>query len=230
MLHGELRIHKVVEASFGENAYVLSAPAAALEREAADRGPTPVGWIIDPGFEPSADTILEYVRDKQIRVEKIVLTHGHLDHVAGLDEVKEAHPHAPVWMPRPEWGFLQDATLNLSAPYGFPVVLQTRAEEDLAPEMTLKLGTLEFVVKDVAGHSPGGRALYCAQAGVAIVGDALFAGSIGRTDFPGCDHAGLIRRIRENLLTLPDETVVYSGHGPATRVGNERKFNPFLAE
>src|SRR5690606_13659146 len=130
------------------------------------------------------------------------------------------------WISREDAPMLADAWLNLSAPFGEPLVLQTSADQDLKPGIKLNLGRFEWTVLDVSGHSPGGRALYCAAAGVVLVGDALFRGSIGRTDFPGCDHPGLIRRIRENLLSLPSETVVYSGHGPVTTIGNERKFNP----
>jgi glyoxylase-like metal-dependent hydrolase (beta-lactamase superfamily II) len=83
---------------------------------------------------------------------------------------------------------------------------------------------------DTSGHSPGGRSLYCPQARVVFTGDALFAGSIGRTDFPGSDHTQFIRNIREQLLSLPPETVIYSGHGPTSTIGNERKSNPFLSE
>ena len=82
--------------------------------------------------------------------------------------------------------------------------------------------------RDTSGHAPGSRSLYCSQAGIVIVGDALFYRSIGRTDFHHASHAGLIRNIRQNLLSLPDETKVYSGHGPVTTIGAERRSNPFL--
>jgi glyoxylase-like metal-dependent hydrolase (beta-lactamase superfamily II) len=213
-----LIIHVFVEPSFGENAYVLN------------RSGSHSAWIIDPSFPPAADELLQYVLDQQLTVEKIILTHGHADHIAGLDRVKATHAGAMVWMPQAEVRMLEDPWFNLSAPFGAALTLTTRPDRDLAPGIKLSLGGLDWMVLDVSGHSPGGRALYCATAGVAVVGDALFCGSIGRTDFPGCDHAGLIRRVRENLLSLPADTVIYSGHGPATTVGNERKFNPFVSE
>ncbi|HQL53327.1 MAG TPA: MBL fold metallo-hydrolase, partial [Phycisphaerae bacterium] len=92
------------------------------------------------------------------------------------------------------------------------------------------LGALTWQVLDVAGHSPGGLAFYCAAAGVVVTGDALFAGSIGRYDFPGSSGARLLANIRQHLLTLPPETVVYAGHGPATTIGDELETNPFLDE
>jgi glyoxylase-like metal-dependent hydrolase (beta-lactamase superfamily II) len=123
---------------------------------------------------------------------------------------------------------LSDAAQNLSAGFGMPLTVTTRADGDLAPGDTITLDGLDFTVLDTAGHSPAGRSLYCAQAGVVISGDALFAGSIGRTDFHHCDEQMLHRTIRENLLTLPDDTQVLSGHGPPTTIGRERAFNPFL--
>jgi glyoxylase-like metal-dependent hydrolase (beta-lactamase superfamily II) len=228
MNHDNLSIETFVEPSFGENAYLLSTGTDGSGSDSASS--QRVGWIIDPSFPPAVDELLESVRRQRVRVEKIILTHGHADHIAGLDRVKTSHPGAAVWMACAEAPLLQDAWLNLSAPFGLPLILKTRPDADLEPGIKLRLGGFEWIVSDVSGHSPGGRALYCALAGVALVGDALFQGSIGRTDFPGSDHAGLLRRIRENLLSLPPETVVYSGHGPATTVGNERKFNPFLTE
>jgi glyoxylase-like metal-dependent hydrolase (beta-lactamase superfamily II) len=99
----------------------------------------------------------------------------------------------------------------------------------LAAGGELTLDGTTWKILDASGHSPGGRALYCAVAAVVIVGDALFQGSIGRTDFHNSRHDRLISNIKTNLLTLPDETRVYSGHGPVTTIGAERRTNPFLA-
>lgn len=221
MADPNLNIEVFVDQVFGENACVLHAPGA---------DETPVGWIIDPSFPPQVQQLLAYIARHRIQVEKIILTHGHADHIAGLDFAHTAHPEAEVWIARPDEPMLTDADRNLSAPFGLPLVMQTRADHDLAPGLELLLGSFAFRVLDTSGHSPGGRSLYCPAAGLVLAGDALFAGSIGRTDFPGCDHARLIRNIRESLLTLPDDTVVYSGHGPTTRIGIERKSNPFVSE
>src|SRR5689334_19593745 len=105
MMHGQLEVRVFVEQSFGENAYVLSAPPA-------DASKGRVGWIIDPSFPPAVDELLEYTREQALSVEKIILTHGHADHIAGLDRAKAAHSQAHVWMPQPEAAMLQDAWLN----------------------------------------------------------------------------------------------------------------------
>jgi hydroxyacylglutathione hydrolase len=215
-----LTIETFIDPTFGENAYVLSG-----QKESGV-----VGWVVDPGFPPQVDQLLEYVRASGIRIEKIVLTHGHADHIAGLDHVRAVWPGAEVLLAVEDQPMLSDPQLNLSAPFGFHLALRTEADGGLAPGTELSLGDLKFLVLDTSGHSPGGRSLYCAQAGVVLAGDALFAGSIGRTDLPGADHHQLIRNIRENLLILPETTLVYSGHGPATTIGIERKSNPFVSD
>ena len=216
MKHGELSIETFVEDSFGENAYVVSTEGRA--------------WVIDPSFPPQVHQLLHFVSSSKLEVEKIVLTHGHADHIAGVDFVHAAHPRAELWIASEDAIMLTDANANLSGPYGMGFTVQTPPDGDLQPGIKLQLGRFSWTVLDTSGHSPGGRTLYCAEAGVVLAGDALFAGSIGRTDFPGSDHYRLIRSIRENLLKLPDETVVYSGHGPITTIGKERKFNPFLTD
>lgn len=219
-----LTIETFVDTSFGENAYVVST----LETEVPQ--PTFVGWVIDPSFSPQVDGLLAYVAERGIRIERIVLTHGHLDHIAGVDAVRKAHPAARVAIARQEHGALASAEENLSEHIGMPLVLQSRPDDDLNPMMDLKLGSLTWRILDVSGHSPGGRALYCPQAGVVFTGDALFAGSIGRTDFPGSDGRRLRANIRGNLYALPPETVVYSGHGPTTTIEIDRKSNPFVTD
>ncbi|GMV96004.1 MAG: MBL fold metallo-hydrolase [Phycisphaerae bacterium] len=216
----KLTIATFVEPSFGQNAYVVST--------AAEGGR--IGWIIDPGFSPQVDELLAHARDQGIRIERIVITHGHLDHIAGVDAARRAHPAARVAMPVEEWGSLGSAEENLSAALGMDLTQTTRADEDLPPGGELSLGPLSWRILDVSGHSPAGRALYCPQAGVVFSGDALFAGSIGRTDFPGADAPRLLRNIRTHLFQLPPETVVYAGHGPPTTIENERKFNPFVSD
>ncbi len=186
-------------------------------------------WIVDPGLPPMVKNMIGYIRDHDLAPAAIILTHAHADHFAGLDDARAAFPAAAVYLAREEHHFLTDADANLSAPFGIAHTVAGEGVGDLADGVVLHLGDTAWRVLDTSGHSPGGRSLYSAADRVVIVGDALFAGSIGRTDFPHSDHARLIRNIRENLLTLPDDTRVLSGHGPDTTIGVERRTNPYLA-
>jgi len=185
-------------------------------------------WIIDPGLPPQAELILRHVEENALAPAAIVLTHAHADHIAGIDEIRDALGMLPVYLAREEWAGLTDPRENLSGMVGLGFVTRVKDPIDLPHGSTLELdGTLWSVIES-SGHSPGGRTLYCAAHKVAIVGDALFAGGVGRVDFHHSDGARLIRNIRRNLLTLPDDTRVLSGHGPETTIGKERRTNPFL--
>ncbi len=184
-------------------------------------------WVVDAGFEPEA--MLAYVAEHNLRVEKIVLTHAHLDHIGGLWDVHRAHPDAPILIHEAERDFLTDTTLNLSAFAGIPVVAP-EAHATVAHGDRLTLGRHDFEVRHTPGHSPGGITLYNARHRVALVGDALFEGSIGRHDFPTSDGPLLLRSIREQLLTLPDDVRVYPGHGSSSTIGAERRSNPYLRD
>ncbi len=216
-----LTIKPFVDAMFAENAFVVSARNGAGGQ---------VGWVIDPGLGRQPELLIRYARERQIVIEKIILTHGHADHIAGVDAVHEAWPTAGVLIGGPDEPMLADPNQNLSALFGFNLVLKTPASGHLEPGMELVLGKLQWSVLDTSGHSPGGRSLHCPEAGVVFTGDALFSGGIGRTDFPGADGGQLIGNIRKHLLTLPGDTAVYSGHGPVTTVRIEQKSNPFLAD
>lgn len=216
-----LHIETFIDHNFGENAYVLSTEDASGGR---------VGWVIDPSFSPQPENIVHYLQEYHINMGHIMLTHGHIDHIIGLDVVKEACPQAKVLIGPGDAEMLGNAELNMSAPFGQPMTVQARANGELSPGAEHSLGHLRWQVLDTSGHSPGGISLYCATEGVVFVGDALFAGSIGRCDIPGSDLSRLLSNIRHNLFSLPEETVVFCGHGPKTSIGNERKSNPFLTE
>ncbi|MCK6456563.1 MAG: MBL fold metallo-hydrolase [Phycisphaerae bacterium] len=211
-----IHIECFTEPVFGENAYVVDVGA---------RGPC---WVVDPGLPPSAAQIIEHIDRRGLSPAAIVLTHAHADHIAGVDEVLARWPDLPAYVSDGERAMLGDPARNLSMLGGMAVRCSPKEVRALEPPGPVQLGDTSWTILDVAGHSPAGRALYCREAGVAIVGDALFEGSIGRTDFPGSNHDRFLRNIREHLLSLPDETIVYSGHGPATTIGRERRFNPFL--
>lgn len=185
-------------------------------------------WIIDPGMAPQAELIIAFVKDHRLIPRAIVLTHAHADHIAGIDDLLAKFGQLPVYLARPEWPMLTDAHENLSSQVGPALRVAAEDVRDLAVGDVLELDSTRWVVGDVSGHSPGGRSLYCAEQGVVIVGDALFAGSVGRVDFHHSDGDSLIAHIRDTLMTLPDETRVLSGHGPETTIGRERTTNPFI--
>lgn len=180
-------------------------------------------WIVDPSFGPAP--VIAYVRDKQLTVDAIVLTHAHVDHIAGIADVQKALGPVPVWIHEAEATWLGDPERNLSVAFGMPVSLPD-ASRLLRDGDELAVGEQTWRVLHVPGHSPGSIAL--ASAGVVIGGDALFAGSIGRTDFPGSSFDTLETSIRRKLYTLPDATMVHPGHGPATTIGREKQSNPYV--
>ncbi|MEX2671341.1 MAG: MBL fold metallo-hydrolase [Phycisphaeraceae bacterium] len=182
-------------------------------------------WLIDAGFGPQP--MIDAVRERGLEPSMLILTHAHLDHIAGVHEVRQAFPDLPIAIHSAEQAFLTDPKLNLSAAIGMDLTAPP-ADRLLEHGETLMLDGLSFEIRHTPGHSPGGISLYQPDSRVAFVGDALFAGSIGRTDFPTSDHDTLISAIREQLLSLPDDVQIFPGHmGPST-IGHERQANPFL--
>jgi len=190
----------------------------------------PCCWVVDPGFAPATDNLLKYLAERNLSPEAVILTHAHADHIAGLSQVLNVHEMLPVHLAKIEWSYLEDPSQNLSTMTGMELRVKAPELRDLAPDQVLELGGTQWQVLDTSGHSPGGRTLYCSQAQTAIVGDALFAGSIGRVDFPHSDGPRLLSNIREKLFTLPGATRVCSGHGPDTTIEIERRTNPFFAK
>ncbi|MCH8912791.1 MAG: MBL fold metallo-hydrolase [Planctomycetes bacterium] len=186
-------------------------------------------WVIDPGFAPATDGLLKHIIESELAPKAVILTHAHADHIAGLSQVLNAHEMVPVYLAKIEWSFLDDPSQNLSTMTGMELRVSPPELRDLAPDQVLELGGTQWQVLDTSGHSPGGRTLYCPAAQTAIVGDALFAGSIGRVDFPHSNGPRLLTNIREKLFTLPDSTRVCSGHGPDTTIEIERTTNPFFS-
>jgi len=181
------------------------------------------GMIIDPGDE--ARTILRSVEESGLDIKLIVLTHGHLDHIGALKEVKEA-TGAEVVVHGDDAYLLQDHSLgNL---FGLFYPTPPPPDRLLKEGDSLDIGDLHFSVLHTPGHSPGGICLL--GQGVVFCGDTLFNYSIGRADLPGSSYQQLMDGIRNKLMVLPDDTVVYAGHGPDSTIGAERQNNPFLRD
>jgi len=182
------------------------------------------GMIIDPGAE--ARQILSTVSDLGLTISLIVVTHLHFDHVGALAPVKEkTGAKIAVHETEAEAG-LGIFSRMISSMTGGTFSQPPKPDRLLKDSDTIEVDGLRFTVLYTPGHSPGGISLY--GHGIVFSGDALFNYGIGRTDFPGCSHEELMNSIQNKLMTLPDETIVYPGHGPSTTIGEERRGNPFL--
>jgi hydroxyacylglutathione hydrolase len=178
--------------------------------------------IIDANLEPSA--IIDVARENAAHVKAIILTHTDLDHIAGLADLLEAFGPVPVAVHTAERDVIAGGRpLRREFAVGHPKVDHV---QDLVEGEQFRAGTLEFEVLHTPGHSPGGVSLRTGD--VVFTGDALFAGSIGRSDFSNSNPDDLMTSIKGKLMQLPGEVVVYSGHGPATTIEEERRTNPFL--
>lgn len=198
---------------FGENAYlaVCEASGAAV--------------AIDPGG--AARALAQAVVAGGFDLEAILLTHAHLDHIEGVHEVRAIAPNAPIWLHADDLGLYQGVQRQ-AAMFGLQVEPQPDPTDELIAGQRFEFGDCAFDVRFTPGHAPGHVIFVAPDVGITFVGDVVFQGSIGRTDLPGGDFQTLMKSIREQVLTLPDEMDLLPGHGPPTTVGNERMGNPFL--
>jgi glyoxylase-like metal-dependent hydrolase (beta-lactamase superfamily II) len=184
--------------------------------------------LIDPGDE--VDQLLDIIRRRSLVVRNILLTHAHVDHVTGVGRAKDALG-VPVWLHRDDQ-FLYDRAPAQAAFFGLQCSTLPRIDSYYDVATPLTFGEYEITVHHTPGHCPGGVCLAVGRKGLPksdlFVGDTLFAGAIGRTDLPGGDSATLMRSITQVLLPFGDHATVYSGHGPVTTIGEERRTNPFL--
>lgn len=181
--------------------------------------------VIDPGGD--VPIILKAIDETGVEVEKIILTHGHIDHAGGTAELKEAIG-VDIEGPHREDQWLMDTLADVGPDYGCPDARNCTTDRWLDEGDEITIGELTFEVLHCPGHTPGHIAFINKTIGFGILGDVLFQGSIGRTDFPRGDHDALINAIKTKILPLDDKFFFICGHGPASSVGHERQNNPFL--
>jgi len=181
--------------------------------------------LIDVGLWP--DPLLDFLREQNLTPTHVLLTHGHGDHIGGVHELVEAYPGLKVCCPQGDEEMLDSPEKNLSASFLMGIQAPS-ADVLLTPSESLSIGTYSLDLLDTSGHTLGGMSFYCAAAQAVFTGDALFFRSVGRTDIPDGNHSNLITNIRTHLMTLPDETLVYPGHGPPSTIADEHIHNPFL--
>lgn len=212
-----LEIEVIVSAPFMENTLIVRRPG---------RNDC---LIVDPGFEPEA--IVDFLERQALTPAAILLTHGHVDHIAGNAALRRAWPDLPILIGAGDAPMLVDPRANLSV-LGEVAVTSPPADRLLAEGDHVEEAGLELDVLDLPGHSPG-HIVYVWRGDspfVVLGGDVLFQGSIGRCDFPGGDQELLVGGIRKKLFSLPEDTIVYPGHGECTTVGEEKGSNPFCGD
>ena len=183
--------------------------------------------IVDPGGD--LPRILQALSNAKVTPEKILLTHGHIDHCAGAPALSK-ELNIPIEGPHEAERFWLEQLPMQSQRFGFPQAESFEPNRWLVDGDQVTVGNVHLDVKHCPGHTPGHVVFYSANDGLAVVGDVLFAGSIGRTDFPRGNHADLIRAIKEKLFPLGDDIVFVPGHGPTSTFGQERKTNPYVGD
>lgn len=210
-----IRIKIFVFNPFQENTFVLSDETGECV-------------IIDPGCnnQNEKDSLREYITSNGLTCKKLINTHGHVDHVLGNAFVAEAYH--PEMLIHKDDAFLLDEAPEHGRIFGFDVEMPPQPTAFAEEGQTIPFGNSELHILHVPGHSPGSIALYCKEQNFVIAGDVLFKGSIGRTDLAGGDYDQIMKSIFSKLMTLPQDTIVYPGHGPSTTIHEEALSNPFL--
>ena len=209
-----MKIDRFILGDFETNCYVVRADESARDC-----------LVIDPGFD--AEQVVEFLVEQKLNPVAVILTHGHVDHIVGLDLLRHQFSGLKVYIHRLDAQMLANAAANLSTLVEKSYTAEP-ADVLVEDEQIIEQAGIRLEVLHTPGHTPGGICLQARQEGLVFVGDTLFADGVGRTDFPGGDMGELIRGIKAKLLTLPDNTVIYPGHGMRSTVGREKRANPFL--
>jgi len=208
-----LDIRTYTGGGFGENAYLAICES------------TGACVAIDPG--QGAPELIAAVEGEGLDLEAVLLTHAHLDHIEGVADVRAFRSDVPIWLHPDDMGMYRRAP-GQAAAFGVVLAAQPEPTDELRAGQRYEFGSCGLDVRATPGHAPGHVILVSEKDGIAFVGDVVFRGSIGRTDLPGGDLKTLMESIRREVLSLPEEMVLYPGHGPPTTVGRERAENPFL--
>ena len=209
-----MKIDHLILGAYETNSYVLRSSDTAKDC-----------LVIDTGLE--AGRLIDFLKEQELDPVALVLTHGHVDHIGGVAALRAQFPDMKICIHTLDAEMLTDPQANLSAMTG--AAFTTEPEDvSLQEHSVVEQAGIKLTVLHTPGHTPGGISLYSKESGDTFVGDTLFADSIGRTDFPNGSMSQLLGSIREKLFTLPDETQVYPGHGPATTIGHEKAYNSFL--
>ena len=209
-----MKIDTIVLGAYQTNSYVVRQTASSSRCLVVDTGLT-------------SRPLVDFLEETALTPDAIILTHGHADHIAGVPDVQSRWPTVKLFAHEQEAPLLADMQMNLSLMSGAPITIES-VNGLLQHKQRMEIAGIDFTVLLTPGHTPGSVSFYVETAGVVFAGDALFAESVGRTDFPGGDTSTLIRSIKEQLFALPDDTVVYPGHGPQTTIGHEKRHNPYL--
>lgn len=186
--------------------------------------------IFDPGCfdKKEKESLSNFIESQGLKVTQLINTHCHIDHVLGNAYVKNTYK-VPFWIHRNELPVLK--SVKVYAPnYGFPGYEEAEPDAFIDEKQKLTIGNQTLDILFVPGHAPGHLVFYHSASGICLAGDALFQGSIGRTDLPGGDHQTLLNSIKRESFNLPEDTIVYPGHGPETTIGEEKENNPFVGK
>ena len=210
-----MKVDRLVLGEFENNCYIARSSDTASDC-----------LIIDTGLDVLP--LLKFLEHGKLTPVAVILTHGHIDHIAGVDILREKYPSIQVYIHKLDAGMLTDKTSNLSLMAGNPFTAR-KADYFLDEGQEIEKAGIKLRIIHTPGHTPGGICLYAEKDNIIFVGDTLFAGSIGRTDFPNGDMRQLVEGIKHKLFKLPEDTIVYPGHGPETTIGREKADNPFLS-